>query len=50
VREVFLLAQCDGLTYREIAAQTGLALRTVNKYMALAMEHCCLYRMQREGA
>lgn len=46
VRQVFLLSQCDGLTYKEIAAQTGLALRTVNKYMAQAMEHCCLYRLQ----
>lgn len=46
VRDVFLLSQCDGLTYKEIAAQTGLAVRTVNKYMALAMEHCCLYRLQ----
>lgn len=47
VRQVFLLSQCDGLTYQEIAAQTGLGLRTVNKYMALAMEHCCLYRLLR---
>lgn len=46
VRQVFLLAQCDGLTYREIAERTQLALRTVNKYMATAMEHCCLYRLQ----
>lgn len=46
VRDVFLLSQCDGLTYKEIAVQTGLALRTVNKYMARAMEHCCLYRLQ----
>jgi RNA polymerase sigma-70 factor (ECF subfamily) len=46
VRDVFLLSQCDGLTYKQIAVQTGLALRTVNKYMARAMEHCCLYRLQ----
>lgn len=46
VRQVFLLSQCDGLTYKDIAAQTGLALRTVNNYMASAMEHCCLYRLQ----
>lgn len=50
VRQVFLLSQCDGLTYKEIAARTGLALRTVNKYMATAMEHCCLYRLQHMGS
>ncbi|MBW7902139.1 MAG: sigma-70 family RNA polymerase sigma factor [Rhodocyclaceae bacterium] len=50
VRQVFILSQCDGLTYKEIAAQTGLALRTVNKYMAAAVEHCCLYRLQRAAS
>lgn len=45
VRQAFLLSQCDGLTYPQIAAQLGISVRTVNKYMATAMEHCCLYRL-----
>ncbi|ENO90466.1 sigma-70 family RNA polymerase sigma factor [Thauera linaloolentis] len=46
IRQVFVLSQCGGFTYPEIAMRTGLALRTVNKYMAAAMEHCCLYRLR----
>ena len=47
VRLAFLLSQCDGLTYPQIAEQMNVSLRSVNKYMARAMEHCCLYRLQR---
>ncbi len=46
VREVFILAQFDGLTYTQIAARLGLSLRTVNNYMAKAVEQCCLFRLQ----
>jgi len=46
VREVFILSQFDGKNYADIAAQLGLSLRTVNNYMARAIEHCCLFRMQ----
>ena len=42
VREAFLLAQLDGLTYREIGAQLGVGERMVKKYMARAMAHCLL--------
>lgn len=49
VKETFLLAQCEGLSYPEIAARVGISLRTVNNYMARAMEHCCLYQL-RQGA
>jgi len=39
VREAFLLAQLDGLTYREIGARLGVGERMVKKYMAEAMLH-----------
>lgn len=42
VREAFLLAQLDGLTYRAIGAQLGVGERMVKKYMAEAMLHCLL--------
>ncbi len=42
VREVFILSQLDGLTYAQIAARLGISLRSVNTYMARAVEHCCL--------
>ncbi|MFF7395659.1 sigma-70 family RNA polymerase sigma factor [Achromobacter sp. NPDC008082] len=40
VRNVFLLAQLDGLTYAEIAAETGLSVRTVNRHMQHAYLAC----------
>lgn len=46
VRQVFILSQFDGLTYSEIAVRLSLSLRTVNNYMARAMEHCCLMQIQ----
>lgn len=46
VRQTFLLSQCDGLTYPEIAEKLGISLRSVNNYMARAMEHCCLFRLR----
>lgn len=42
VKQVFILSQFEGLTYTQIAAQRGIALRTVNKYMARAVLHVCL--------
>lgn len=42
VREVFVLAQLDGLPYAQIAERLGISLRTVNNHMAKAMEHVCL--------
>lgn len=44
VRRAFLMAQLDGLTYREIAAQLAVSERMVKKYMAQAMLHCLLLR------
>lgn len=40
VRAAFLLAQLDGLSYREIGARLGVGERMVKKYMAQAMVHC----------
>ena len=45
VKQVFILAQLDGLAYTDIAKQLDISLRTVNNYMAKAMEHCCLFRL-----
>lgn len=42
VREAFLLAQLDGLPYREIGARLGVSERMVKKYMAQAMLSCML--------
>lgn len=40
VREVFLLSQLDGLTYRQIAAQMGLSIDQVQKSMFKAFGRC----------
>ncbi len=39
-RSAFLLAQLDGLTYREVATRLGVSLSSVEKYMATAFRHC----------
>jgi RNA polymerase sigma-70 factor (ECF subfamily) len=39
-RHAFLLAQIDGMTYREIAVELGVSERMVKKYMSRAMLHC----------
>lgn len=49
VRQVFILSQLDGLTYKQIAEQLGLSVRTVNYHMAKAMEHCCLMQLELEA-
>lgn len=40
VRAAFLLAQLDGLTYAQIAAQLGVSLSSVKQYMARAFRQC----------
>lgn len=39
-RSAFLLAQLDGLSYKEVAARLGVSLSSVEKYMATAFAHC----------
>ncbi|MGC3983354.1 MAG: sigma-70 family RNA polymerase sigma factor [Pseudorhodoferax sp.] len=43
-RQAFLLAQLDGLTQAEIAAQLGVSDRMVRKYLAQAMLHCAMFK------
>ncbi|MGE0800874.1 MAG: sigma-70 family RNA polymerase sigma factor [Lautropia sp.] len=40
VREIFLLAQLDGLIYRDIAARLGVSVATVRKAMLKATAAC----------
>lgn len=42
VREAFVLAQFEELSYPEIAERLGISLRTVSNYLTRAIEHCCL--------
>lgn len=46
VRLAFLLAQCEGLTHKEIAEQMGVSLRSVERYVADALYHCYLLRYE----
>ncbi|MBX8487738.1 sigma-70 family RNA polymerase sigma factor [Pseudomonas cichorii] len=44
VRQAFLLAQCEGMPHKQIAAQMGVSLRSVERYIADALYHCYLLR------
>ncbi|VVM98052.1 putative RNA polymerase sigma factor FecI [Pseudomonas fluorescens] len=46
VRQAFLLAQCEGLTHKQIAEQMGLSLRSVERYVADALYHCYMLRYE----
>ncbi|WP_027592839.1 sigma-70 family RNA polymerase sigma factor [Pseudomonas sp. LAIL14HWK12:I7] len=46
VKQVFMLSQFDGLTYPQIAEDMNISVRSVNNYMAKAMENCCLMQLQ----
>ncbi|TBU85613.1 sigma-70 family RNA polymerase sigma factor [Phytopseudomonas dryadis] len=41
-REIFLLAQLDGLSFVEIGRRLGLSSNTVRKHFVRAMTHCLL--------
>ncbi|MBS0848349.1 ferric citrate uptake sigma factor FecI [Citrobacter sp. JGM124] len=45
-RQAFLLSQLDGLGYREIALKLGVSVSSVKKYVAKAVEHCLLFRLE----
>ncbi|KAF1057457.1 MAG: putative RNA polymerase sigma factor FecI [Pseudomonas citronellolis] len=40
VRTAFLLAQCDGMSYAQIATELGVSQRSVERYVADALYHC----------
>jgi len=46
VRTAFLLAQLDGLTCPKIAAQMGVSLATVERYIAKALRACYAMRFE----
>lgn len=46
VRKAFLLAQCDGLAYKQIARQMGVSVRSVERYIAQALYHCYVLRYE----
>lgn len=46
VRRTFLLAQLDGMPYKQIADQLGVSLSSVNRYIAKALHHCVLFNLR----
>ncbi|MNO05359.1 putative RNA polymerase sigma factor FecI [compost metagenome] len=48
VRRAFLLAQCEGLTHKQIAEHMGISLRSVERHVADALYHCYLLRFEAE--
>lgn len=46
VRSAFLLAQLDGLTCPQIAAELGVSLATVERYIARALRACYALRFE----
>lgn len=45
-RMAFLLAQCEGLTQKEVAERMGISLRSVERYIADALYQCYLLRFE----
>lgn len=48
VRQAFILSRFEGLTYPEIASEMEISLRSVNNYLAQALEHCCLFQLRQQ--
>ncbi|VVM54624.1 putative RNA polymerase sigma factor FecI [Pseudomonas fluorescens] len=48
IKQTFILSQFEGLTYPQISECLNISVRTVNNYMAKAMEHCCLMQIRLE--
>ncbi|WP_296262669.1 MULTISPECIES: sigma-70 family RNA polymerase sigma factor [unclassified Pseudomonas] len=44
VRRAFLLAQCEGMPYKQIAKHLGISLRSVERHVADALYHCYVLR------
>lgn len=49
VRQAFLLAQVDGLPYREIAERLAVSERMIKKYLAQAFLHCAVLEAELDG-
>lgn len=49
VRQAFLYAQLEGLSYAEIAERLGVSVSSVTKYVARATEQCLLFALDAEG-
>ncbi|NIF29208.1 sigma-70 family RNA polymerase sigma factor [Pantoea sp. Tr-811] len=49
VRQAFLLAQIDGMAYRDIAAHIGVSERMIKKYLAQAFLHCAILEAELDG-
>lgn len=49
VRQAFLYAQLEGLSYAEIAQRLGVSVSSVTKYVARATEQCLLFALDAEG-
>lgn len=45
-RQAFLLSRLEGMSYQAIAAQLEVSLSSVEKYMAKAIRHCYLARLE----
>lgn len=45
-REAFLLSQLEGMAYADIAARLNVSVSSVKKYVAKAVEHCLLFRLE----
>lgn len=45
VRRAFLLSQLDGMNYKAIAAELGVSVVKINRYIAKATHHCMLYSL-----
>lgn len=48
VREAFLLSQLEQLPQVEIAQRLAVSVSSVKKYLAKAMEHCLLFRLEHD--
>ncbi len=49
VRQAFLFAQLEGLSYAEIAQRLDVSVSSVTKYIAKATEQCLLFALDAEG-
>ena len=46
VRKAFLLAHYDELSYKQVAQQMGVSVRSVGRYTAQALYHCYVLRYE----